>query len=91
MLNLESSYSGWCLSRRAQFGVVVLQDNMCRQLGGGCRQIEASRTRFAGLGQYLSTAMGWLSTATAVPAVHSSVKVKSVDRVEEEVRNLLDL
>ncbi|MQM21579.1 hypothetical protein Taro_054621 [Colocasia esculenta] len=25
MLNLESSYSGCCLSRRAQFGVVVLQ------------------------------------------------------------------
>ncbi|MQM07012.1 hypothetical protein Taro_039849 [Colocasia esculenta] len=54
---------------------------MCRQPGGGCQQIEASRTGFYGLGQYLLTAMGWLSTATAVPAVHSSVKVKPVDSI----------
>ncbi|MQL88499.1 hypothetical protein Taro_021063 [Colocasia esculenta] len=66
------------MSRKDSVGEV--QDNMCRQPGGGCQQIEASRTGFAGLGQYLLTAMGWLSTATAVPAVHSSMKVRSVDR-----------
>ncbi|MQL89704.1 hypothetical protein Taro_022280 [Colocasia esculenta] len=31
VLNLESSYSGCCLSRRAQFGVVVLQEFVSRR------------------------------------------------------------
>ncbi|MQL80985.1 hypothetical protein Taro_013446 [Colocasia esculenta] len=33
MLNVESSYSGCCLSHRAQFGVVVLQGSGRRHLG----------------------------------------------------------